>query len=75
MLINQWILVQVSGDMITVDAEKLQLTVDLSDAELKSRKDAWKQPPLPALWIAWRLPSKNPSMICHGNHVSILMSA
>ena len=37
---------QVSGDKITVDAEKLQLTVDLSDAELKSRKDAWKQPPV-----------------------------
>lgn len=36
-----------NGDKITVDAEKLQLTVDLSDAELKSRKDAWKQPPLP----------------------------
>ena len=40
------------GDKITVDAEKLQLTVDLSDSELKSRKDAWKQPPLPAFWIA-----------------------
>lgn len=36
-----------NGDKITVDAEKLQLTVDVSDAELKSRKDAWKQPPLP----------------------------
>lgn len=36
-----------NGDKITVDAEKLQLTVDLTDAELKSRKDAWKQPPLP----------------------------
>ncbi|CAK9106914.1 unnamed protein product [Durusdinium trenchii] len=36
-----------NGDKITVDAEKLQLTVDLSEEELKSRKDAWKQPPLP----------------------------
>lgn len=40
------------GDKITVDAEKLQLTVDISDAELKSRKDAWKQPPLPVIWTA-----------------------
>lgn len=44
------------GDKITVDAEKLQLTVDLSDAELKSRKDAWKQPPLPVIWMARKDP-------------------
>ena len=42
------------GDKITVDAETLQLTVALSDAEIKSRKDAWKQPPLPAIWMALR---------------------
>ena len=39
-----------------MDAEKLQLTVDISDAELKSRKDAWKQPPLPVIWMAKKDP-------------------
>ena len=37
--------------MITVDADKLQLCVDVSDEELASRKAAWKQPPLPATWL------------------------
>merc|ERR1719436_145249 len=32
-----------NGDKITVDADALTLMVDVSDAELKSRKDAWKQ--------------------------------
>mmetsp|Transcript_67305 Transcript_67305/g.197594 ORF Transcript_67305/g.197594 Transcript_67305/m.197594 type:complete len:569 (+) Transcript_67305:74-1780(+) len=36
-----------NGDKITVDADKLQLNVDISDEELAKRKAAWKQPPLP----------------------------
>lgn len=42
-----------NGDKITVDAEKLQLFVDVPEAELKARKAQWKQPPLP---VAWREP-------------------
>lgn len=33
------------GDMVTIDAEKNELRVDLSDAELAKRKAAWKMPP------------------------------
>jgi len=33
------------GDIITIDAEKNTLSVDLSDAELAERKEAWKKPP------------------------------
>jgi dihydroxy-acid dehydratase len=33
------------GDIITIDAEKNTLSVDLSDAELAERKAAWKKPP------------------------------
>ena len=46
-----------------MDAEKLQLTVDISDAELKSRKDAWKQPPLPVIWMAKKDPGFGPGAI------------
>ncbi|MDA8948428.1 dihydroxy-acid dehydratase [Flavobacteriaceae bacterium] len=34
-----------NGDIITIDAEKNILSVDLSDAELADRKKSWKQPP------------------------------
>ncbi len=34
------------GDIITIDAEKNSISVDLSDEELQKRKDKWKQPPL-----------------------------
>jgi len=37
-----------TGDRIAVDAEKNLLTVDLSDAELARRRDAWKMPPYKA---------------------------
>ena len=33
------------GDVITIDAEKNTLSVDLSDAELAERKAAWRKPP------------------------------
>ena len=36
------------GDVITIDAEKNTLEVDLSDEELASRKKNWKEPPLKA---------------------------
>lgn len=36
------------GDIITIDAETNRLDVDLSPAELQSRRDAWKQPPFKA---------------------------
>jgi dihydroxy-acid dehydratase len=36
------------GDRITVDAGKNLLTVDLSDAELKARRDGWRMPPYKA---------------------------
>ena len=34
------------GDIITIDAEKNQISVDLSDEELAQRRKNWKQPPL-----------------------------
>ena len=34
------------GDMITIDAEKQQLSVDLPDSEIKKRLLQWKAPPL-----------------------------
>ena len=34
-----------TGDIITIDAEKNTLDVNLSDDELKTRKTAWKMPP------------------------------
>jgi dihydroxy-acid dehydratase len=37
-----------NGDKITIDAEKHSLTVDLSDAELKGRRQAWTMPPYKA---------------------------
>ena len=36
------------GDVVTVDAEKNRLDVDLSDEELGKRRDAWVAPPLKA---------------------------
>lgn len=33
-----------NGDAITIDAEKRQITLGVSDAELKKRLKAWKQP-------------------------------
>ena len=34
-----------NGDVITIDAEINRIDVALSDEELKSRRDAWTQPP------------------------------
>ena len=34
------------GDQITIDAERNELSVALSDAELEARKKDWKEPPL-----------------------------
>ena len=34
------------GDIITIDAEKNSISVDLSDDEIKARKAKWKQPSL-----------------------------
>jgi len=34
------------GDMITIDAEKNQISVDLSADEIEERRKNWKQPPL-----------------------------
>lgn len=34
------------GDIITIDAEKNSISVDLSEAELNKRRSQWKQPPL-----------------------------
>lgn len=34
------------GDIITIDAEKNSISVELSDAELSERRKNWKQPPL-----------------------------
>lgn len=34
------------GDVITIDAEKNSISVALTDEEIKSRRAAWKQPPL-----------------------------
>jgi len=36
------------GDLITIDAEGNTLAVDLSDAELAARRDAWTMPPYKA---------------------------
>ena len=36
------------GDIITIDAEKNSISVDLSDDEIKARKAKWKQPSLKA---------------------------
>jgi len=36
-----------NGDVVTVDAENLQLSVALSDEEWAKRKAEWKTPPLP----------------------------
>ena len=37
-----------NGDVITIDAEKRELSVDLSEAELAARRAAWEAPPLKA---------------------------
>ncbi len=37
-----------NGDIITIDAEKNALDVDVSEAELAKRKSAWKMPPYKA---------------------------
>jgi dihydroxy-acid dehydratase len=37
-----------NGDRITIDAGKNLLTVDLSDAELKARRERWRMPPYKA---------------------------
>ena len=37
-----------NGDMITIDADNKNLSVDLSDAELESRRKAWSMPPYKA---------------------------
>jgi dihydroxy-acid dehydratase len=34
------------GDMISIDAEKGTINIELSDEELARRKSEWKQPPL-----------------------------
>ena len=36
------------GDLITIDAETNKLSVDVTDEELKNRKQKWEAPPLPA---------------------------
>lgn len=36
------------GDLITIDAESRKIDVDLSENELKERKDKWVAPPLKA---------------------------
>ncbi len=35
-----------NGDIITIDAEKNEISVNLSDEELRKRKSVWKQPEL-----------------------------
>jgi dihydroxy-acid dehydratase len=37
-----------NGDRIVIDAGKNELSVDISDAELKKRRSAWKAPPYKA---------------------------
>lgn len=37
-----------TGDRITIDADKNLLSVDLSDEELKKRREAWRMPPFKA---------------------------
>merc|ERR1740129_2198094 len=34
------------GDMITIDAESLDISVDLSEQEMATRRSAWVAPPL-----------------------------
>ena len=34
------------GDVITIDAETLTISVDLTDAEMEARRAAWTAPPL-----------------------------
>ncbi len=36
------------GDVITIDAERNELSVAVSDAEMTKRKAAWKMPPYKA---------------------------
>jgi dihydroxy-acid dehydratase len=36
----------VDGDIVTIDAEKNSISVDLSDDEIQARKAKWQQPPL-----------------------------
>lgn len=36
-----------NGDIVTVDAVKLSLTVDVSDEEMAARRAEWKEPPPP----------------------------
>ncbi len=36
------------GDVITIDAERKLLSVDISDADMQARRDAWKMPPYKA---------------------------
>ena len=36
------------GDVITMDAEKKELSVAINDAEMAKRKAAWKMPPYKA---------------------------
>jgi dihydroxy-acid dehydratase len=36
------------GDAVTIDAEQRRIDVDLSDAELQRRKEAWQTPPFKA---------------------------
>ena len=37
-----------NGDVITIDAEKLELSVNVSDAEMQKRKSQWQMPPYKA---------------------------
>ena len=33
------------GDIVTIDADKLEISVAVSDAEMAARKEAWEMPP------------------------------
>ena len=33
------------GDSITIDAESRQITIDVSDDDMRRRRDAWRRPP------------------------------
>ena len=35
-----------NGDIITIDSEKNKIFVDISDEEIRNRKEKWKQPDL-----------------------------
>ena len=37
-----------AGDMITIDDETHEITVDLSDDELRTRQSEWEAPPIKA---------------------------